>query len=303
MKYTLQFIPVCAALLLPAILPAQAAGVVPQTPAPLTLDLWSGRPPGPEVTLPPEADTSKPGEKLVAGRPVLRLGNVSHPQITVYRPAPADDTGTAIIIAPGGGHWILAYDLEGTEIAAWLNSLGITGIVLKYRVPGETWNKEKRWEAAVQDTQRAVSLVRSRAPSWNLRPDRIGLMGFSAGAQASALTALLPNRQYPAIDAIDEISCRPDFLGLIYGGSSLEEFTQNLSPAFPPTFLAIAHDDQDRSLQSAAFYLALKKAGVPAELHIFASGGHGYGLRPTDQPVTRWPRLMADWLHHINALP
>ncbi len=270
------------------------------TAEPIVLDLWPGKPPGETKPLPPEADTTKPDGRLVAGRRVIRLGNVSMPQIAVY-PAPKEKSdGTAVIVAPGGGHYVLAYDLEGTEVAEWLNSIGVTAVVLKYRVPAR--EKEKRWRAAVQDAQRAVSLVRANAKKWNLAPDRIGILGFSAGGETAGLTALFENRTYPATDTADTSSHRPDFAALIYpgglvprGDSALAEWVK-VPKGAPPFFFAQAHDDRVTSLNSALLYLELKRAGVPAELHIYETGGHGYGLRRTDQPVTTWPARMEAWL-------
>lgn len=268
---------------------------------PLTLDIWPGKAPGEIEQLPPEIDKTKPEDRLIAGRRIIKLGNVSVPQITLFKPAPAIDTGTSVIIAPGGGHHILAYDLEGTEVAEWLNSMGVTGIVLKYRVPGR--NPEQRWKAAVQDAQRTVSLVRSRSEEFGLDPDKIGLMGFSAGAQTSALATLLQSRQYAPVDGHDQYSFIPNFVGLIYlGGGVLEAEGIHIHPDLPPFFLAIAHDDKDRSIESAQLYIALKKAEVSSELHIYESGGHGYGLRPTDLPVTRWNEVMGAWLKQIGFL-
>ena len=176
---------------------------------PLTINVWPGKPPGDTKELPPEADQTKPEDRLIAGRRIIKLGNVSTPQLTVYRPAKSKDTGAAVVICPGGGHNILAYDLEGTEVAEWLNEIGVTGIVLKYRVPGR--DPEKRWFAAVQDAQRAMSLVRSKASEWGLDPKRIGLLGFSAGGQVAGLVSIFEQRQYELLDDVDKVSSRPDF--------------------------------------------------------------------------------------------
>jgi acetyl esterase/lipase len=274
---------------------------------PLVLNLWPGPPPGETKSLPPEADQTKDTDKLIAGRRIIKLGNVSTPQIAVYRPAPEKDTGTAVIIAPGGGFNILAYDLEGTEVAAWLNSLGVTGIVLKYRVPARDPNK--RWLAAVQDAQRALSLVRSRATEWKLNPNRIGILGFSAGGATAGFTALLfPERQYEPVDATDAVSCRPDFALLIYPGGFVDPKTGTLNaevkvPAnCPPMFMAQAWDDHVTVLNSLLLGAELKKTGVPVAMHLYPTGGHGYGLRRTDEPVTTWPDRAAEWLRHTRLL-
>ncbi|MCZ6675592.1 MAG: alpha/beta hydrolase [Verrucomicrobia bacterium] len=268
---------------------------------PLTLNIWPGKAPGEIKELPPEADTTKPDGRLVTDRHVIRLGNVSTPQITIFKPDPAIDTGTSVIIAPGGAYNILAYDLEGTEVAEWLNTIGVTGIVLKYRVPKR--NPEIRWKAAVQDAQRAMSLVRGRSDEFGVDPEKIGLMGFSAGAQTAGLTALLQARQYPPVDGYDQHSFKPNFVGIIYLGYSIhEEPDVSIEKGLPPFFMAVAYDDKDRSISSAELYIELKKADVPAELHIYESGGHGYGLRSTEQPVTRWNNVMADWMKQIGML-
>jgi acetyl esterase/lipase len=268
---------------------------------PQILNIWPGKAPGEIKELQPEADTTGEDGKLVAGKPLIRLGNVSTPQIAIYKPEPAKDTGASVIIAPGGGHYILAYDLEGTEIAEWLNTIGITGIVLKYRVPGR--NAELRWKAAVQDAQRSVSLVRARAKEFGINPNKIGLMGFSAGAQTAGLTALLQARQYAPVDGYDQHSFVPDFVGLIYLGRNIhDEAGIRIQEGLPPFFMAVAHDDADRAISSAELYIALKKVNVSSELHIFESGGHGYGLRPTEKPVTGWNNLMAAWLKQIGML-
>jgi acetyl esterase/lipase len=259
---------------------------------PTTLNLWPGKPPGETKELPPEADTTKDSDNLIAGRRLQRIGNVSTPTLAIYRPAPDKDTGASVIICPGGGHHILAYDLEGTEVAEWLNTIGVTGIVLKYRVPAR--NQDKRWLAAVQDGQRAVSLTRSKAEEWKLDPKRIGILGFSAGGETAGLTAILEERQYEAVDDVDQISSRPDFAVLIYAGGFAEKDSPTLKPYVkltsntPPMFLVHAIDDPVPVANSLLLTLGLKQANVPAELHVYSTGGHGYGLRKTEQPVTHW---------------
>lgn len=273
-----------------------------------TLNLWPARPPGEKKELPPESDRTKPDDKLVAGRRLIRLGNVSTPQIAVFRPAPEKANGTAVVICPGGGHHILAYDLEGTEVAAWLNSIGVTGIVLKYRVPFR--DQEQRWRAAVQDAQRAVSLVRSRAEDWGINPERIGICGFSAGGQTAALTSLfLDDRRYEAQDAVDSISSRPDFAILVYPGGLVDKGRTTLSDDVnveqdaPPMFFVHAFDDRVSVHNTLALATALKEADVSAEVHVYESGGHGYGLRRTESPVTHWPDRAETWMRRLRFLP
>lgn len=261
-------------------------------------ELWPGTPPGDVGDIGAEHDTSTPDSRMVAGRRVIRLTNVSKPQLSIYRPSPELDTGTAVIIAPGGGHRILAYDLEGTEVADWLNSIGVTGVLLKYRVPFR--DPDKRWLAAAQDGQRAVSVVRARAREIGVDPNKIGIVGFSAGGTPVRYSALLSERLYEPVDEYDNAPFRPDFAAPIYSGGVPEGTT--ITKDSPPFFMVITHDDQERSIAVAELYIALKKAGVSTELHIYESGGHGYGLRPTELPVTRWPERMEEWMRKLQFL-
>lgn len=272
---------------------------------PIILDLWPQRAPGETETLPPEADLTKPQDPLIAGRRIIKLGHVSTPQIAVYRPEEGKANGTAVVICPGGGHHILAYDLEGTEVAEWLNSFGVTGIVLKYRVPAR--DKDRRWVAAVQDAQRAMCLVRRHADKWNLDPKRIGICGFSAGGETAALTSIfLEDRQYETIDATDQQSSRPDFAMLIYPGGLVSKEKAELqehikvSGKEPPMFFAHAFNDSVSVQSSLLLASALKEVDVSCELHLYATGGHGYGLRVTDQPVTRWPERAKKWMETMG---
>jgi acetyl esterase/lipase len=279
---------------------ARAGAAAP--PTPLVIDLWPGQPPGEAVTLEPEADRTKPQDPLVAGRRVARIGNVSTPQLHVYRPAAEADTGAAVIICPGGAHAILAWDLEGTEVAEWLTSVGVTGIVLKYRVPGRP--KDRRWLAAVQDAQRAVRVVRSRAAEWRLDPERLGICGFSAGGEVAARTALADAAFYEPVDAVDDRSCRPDFALLVYPAFLVDKNAgaPRLKPDLvvtkdaPEMFFVHAANDGVTPQSSLLLAAALHQAGVPAELHLYPTGGHGYGLRHTAEPVTRWNERAAAWL-------
>lgn len=278
-----------------------ASNVPLQATEPVKIKLWpGGRAGGDAIELKAEADQSQPGKGLVAGRPVIRLGNVAEPEIHFYA-APADKAcGTCIIICPGGGHHILAWDLEGTEVAEWLNGLGISAAVLKYRVPARTENP--KYTAAVQDAQRALSLVRKSAKDWKIDPDQIGILGFSAGGETAALASLLPERLYKEVDATDQIPWKPNFAVLIYpaylaakDGSQLLDHV-NVDEKTPPMFLVHAANDPVRAESSVLLWLELKKHNVPAELHVFSQGGHGYGLRPTDLPVTTWPASCEAWL-------
>ena len=287
-------------------LAAVAVGAPPAQPA-RSLDVWPGPPPGETRTLPPEADQTRPTDRLVAGRPVIRLGNVSTPQLAVFRPDPRLDTGAAVIICPGGGFNILAYDLEGTEVAAWLNGLGVTGIVLKYRVPAR--DPGRRWLAAVQDAQRAMSLVRSKSGDWGLWADRLGILGFSAGGATAAYTALASERLYPAVDAIDTVAWRPDFALLVYPAGFVDRGQTTLSgvmpvgPGAPPMFLVHAFDDNVPVQNTLLLAAELRRHGGSAEVHVYDAGGHGYGLRPDPAlPVTSWPERAAAWLQRRGLL-
>jgi acetyl esterase/lipase len=239
------------------------------------------------------------------------LTNVTHPTLTVYLPAKDKATHTAILICPGGGYWSLGWDLEGEEIADWLNSIGVTGIVLKYRVPRRPGQPvELPPPGPLQDAQRALSLVRSKALEWDLDPKRIGIIGFSAGAHlALAAATNFDRRTYASLDDVDQESCRPDFAISLYPGYLVETDNQVLAPAIqipaetPPVFLAHADDDSIATVEnSVAMYLALRRAGVSAELHIYATGGHGFGVRKYDHPISSWPERCADWLQAQGVL-
>lgn len=266
---------------------------------PVVVDLWPEGVPGFRVESGPERDTSDPDSRPVAGRSVIRLGDVSTPQIHVYQPPADKRNGASVVICPGGGFNILAWDLEGTEVAEWLNSIGVTAAVLKYRVP--TAKHDPKWLPPVQDAQRAISLVRSHADEWQLDPKRVGLLGFSAGGNTAAMTAVSADRRYAAVDAADKSPWRPDFLVLVYPAYLVDESGElrtevTVSKETPPTFLAHAYDDPVTPKSSVEFFLALKNANVPAELHIYDTGGHGYGLRKTEQPVTKWHERCAEWM-------
>jgi len=262
---------------------------------PITWNLWPGEAPGETVTLPPESYRITDNDRLAAGKEVKRLQNVSVPTVTIYLPDAKIDTGASVIIAPGGGFTILALDLEGTEVAEWANSIGMTAIVLKYRVPGKVHNPGKPWLAAAQDGQRAMSLVRSRSDELGIDPDRIGIMGFSAGGAPVMYTSMVSERLYESVDRHDDHSFRPAFAAPIYSGWWMPEGA-DLSEACPPVFMVITYDDKDRSIGLSEVFIALKKAKVSAEMHIYSEGGHGYGLRRTDKPVTSWTDRMEDWL-------
>ena len=272
------------------------------------IDLWPGTPPGDFTAPGAEADTSEPGKGLVAGKPLIRLGNVSKPQLHIYLPPKEKANGTAVVICPGGGFNILAWDLEGTEVAGWLNSIGVAAAVLKYRVP--TAKFEQKWLIPQMDGQRAISTVRSKAGEWGLNPARIGVLGFSAGGHLTVRLALeSAKRVYTPVDDIDKVSCRPDFAAPIYNAYSYDDKAGKLrddlifSKDVPPLFFVHAWNDPIDPRNSLLLGAAAKAAGVPCEVHLYDTGGHGYGLRPqADKPVTSWPVRCAEWLGRNGLL-
>jgi len=272
------------------------------------IELWPNSAPGEKGDIGDERDMTKPTDGLIAGKPVIRLGNVSKPTVSIYRPPADRATGAAVVVCPGGGYHILAMDLEGTEVCDWLNSIGVTAVLLKYRVP-ERSGLEKHI-AALQDAQRALGLVRQNAKELGIDPQRIGTLGFSAGGHLSAaLSSNYRERIYPPVDEADKVTCRPDFQVLIYpGGLTRKEENEKVAPEVavttntPPTFIAITQDDGVR-VENALFYaLALKNAKVQIELHVYPTGGHGYGLRPSKDFVTTWPQRATDWMRSRGLL-
>jgi acetyl esterase/lipase len=269
---------------------------------PVVVDVWPGKAPG----------EAKPigEEKMEDSKGVKRISNVSKPTLTIYRPAKDKDTGAAVIVCPGGGYNILAWDLEGTEVAEWLNSIGVTGLVLKYRVPRRPDQpKDKPPLGALQDAQRALSFVRSKAKELKIDPKRIGILGFSAGGHLAAWASTsFDKRAYEAMDDLDKVDCRPDFAVLIYPGGVVPRGKQEMAEEIrvrkecPPMFFAHAGNDGVTPENSVRMYLALKRAGVPAELHVYATGGHGFGLRPSKNPCSTWPKSCEAWLRSQGLL-
>ena len=267
-----------------------------------TIDLWPGVAPGEKGDIGAETDTSPPEEKKLGDKYVIRQGNVTRPTLTVYRPAKDKDTGAAVVVCPGGAYQILALNLEGSEVCEWLNSLGVTAFLLKYRVPGRMGLE--RYTAALQDAQRALGVVRNRAKEWGVDTKRVGILGFSAGGHLSVMAgSAYETRTYPAVDDADKLTCRPDFTILIYPAYlTPEQDGSHLAPEIkvthdtPPAFIAMTEDDPVRVENAFAYGLALSKAHVPMEMHIYPTGGHGYGLRPSPNGVSHWPQRAAEWM-------
>ena len=273
------------------------------------IPLWPGDAPGEKGEIGDEKDTTTAKDGLIAGKRLIRLGNVSHPTITVYRPSKRKETGCAVLVCPGGGYHILAMDLEGTEVCEWFNSFGVTAVLLKYRVPARK-NQEK-YLAPLQDAQRAMSMIRHRATEWNIDPQRLGILGFSAGGHLAAVTSTgsAEKRSYEQIDDVERESWKPNFTMLIYPAYlTVKDQDQKLSaelsvtPRTPPAFLVQTQDDGVGVANSLYFAQVLQGAKVPLELHIYPIGGHGYGLRPTEKAVTQWPQRAEDWMKEMGFL-
>ena len=271
--------------------------------------IWPGAVPDAQAQLVPGPEyvtnvVSPAGTRWVA------LGNVSQPTMTVYSPK-GKNTGVAMVVFPGGGYQCLAMDLEGTEICDWLASKGITAVLLKYRVPVKRVGPYGESPPALKDAQRTIGLVRFHAAGWQINPHKIGVIGFSAGGHMVAATSThFDRRSYPAVDAADQESCRPDFAIACYPGHLWDDdegFKLNpnvpVTTNTPPTFIVQAEDDHvDGVEQSLVYYIGLKNAGVPVEMHLYAQGGHGFGLRPAKFPITGWPQLMDTWLSTIGMI-
>jgi acetyl esterase/lipase len=296
--------------------PLIAAGQNAWQPSPghTQVPIWPGTPPdahpmkGPEISATVVDTAGRP--KPVGGRPWIYVDRVSQPTMTVYSPK-GRNTGAAVIVFPGGGYEVLAIDLEGTEACDWLTSRGITCVLLKYRVPCVITGPYRDCRTALQDAQRTLGLVRFRAAQLHIDPHKIGVLGFSAGGHmVAALSTHFEKRLYPAVDAADKESCRPDFAIALYPGHlavPAKNFTLNpdirVTSRTPPTLLVQAENDPvDPTENSIVYHAALRKAGVPVEMHLYGSGGHAFGLRPTRFPITEWPALAEKWLETIGMI-
>ncbi|MDQ6675754.1 MAG: alpha/beta hydrolase [Acidobacteriota bacterium] len=319
-------------------LAAQKGGWEP-SPGHTQTPIWPVAAPNPQPVRDPEIVEPSGNTFLVAGREVISVSNVTRPTMTVYSPK-GKNTGIAVIVFPGGGYRALAIDLEGTEVCDWLTSEGVTCVLLKYRVtdvgPYPKSGPYPESPMALEDAQRTMGLVRLRASEWHIDPHKIGVLGFSAGGHlVAAISNHFERRFYPAIDAADNESCRPDFAVAIYPGhlslhaaewdakQGTKKFLiphlehQSISDAYlalnpdlrlthrtPPTFLLQAEDDHvDSVYDSLAYFIALQKAGVSAEMHLYPYGGHAFGLRQTKLAITEWPQLVARWLKTIGIIP
>ncbi|MCI0534417.1 MAG: alpha/beta hydrolase [Verrucomicrobiales bacterium] len=280
----------------------------------LVVEIWPGSVPEETGNIGPERVRMSPAlerKQVEVTEPTRMITDVTKPTLTIYRPAKDKDTRTAVLICPGGGYWNLYWQLEGEEVATWLNSIGVTGMILKYRVPRRP--DEPKGQPArrpLQDAQRAVSLVRSKAAEWGIDPQRIGVVGFSAGGHLALATATnFDKRTYEPVDDIDKVSCRPDFAIPVYSGYLKAQDKDELAPGIriptgtPPIFLAHGSDDIISPPEnSVLMYVALKRAGVPTELHIYADTTHDFGVRTNERPSSKWTESCANWLRHLGFL-
>jgi len=270
-----------------------------------TILLWPNGNPEPSKVVGPEIDPTTDANRIVSGLPVIRVTNVSKPSLTVYSPPPANNTGAAALVFPGGSYIRLSYNLEGTEVCTWLNSIGVSCILVKYRVPEEGHYPENVED--LEDAQQAMRITRAHAAEWHIDPHRIGAIGFSAGAHLAAVLSQHPDFQGKTVPA-STIDARPNFQMIIYPGwlsGPGGKVAPSLQPTAdtPPTLLVQAENDYTAHVENSLIYFqALKDAKVPAELHLFTQGGHGFGLRPTDLPISHWPAFAETWLHTIHIL-
>jgi acetyl esterase/lipase len=265
-------------------------GSIAQTPE--IVYLWPGKVPGETKGKLPAVISETRDDN------VTRYDEVTNPLLEVYKPAAASNNGAAVVICPGGGYRILAYDKEGTEIAAWLNRLGYTAFVLQYRIP----NKQ---EGALQDAQRALRIVRANASNWKIDPDKVGIMGFSAGGSLSARASTgFTRKTYSPVDKADSLSCRPSFTMLIYPAYLDQGENRTLTPELkltgntPPMFIFETIDDPYGN-SAIVMAQAMRDAKLPVEVHLLPEGGHGYGLRPGKRAAETWPLLAEKWLNII----
>jgi len=270
-----------------------------------TILLWPNGNPEPSKVVGPETDPTTDANRMVSGKPTVRVANISHPSMVVFLASRSKNTGAAALVFPGGGFQHLSYDMEGTEVCNWLNSIGVNCVVVKYRVPERGRFPENPED--LEDVQQAMRITRSHAAEWHIDAHRIGVIGFSAGAELAIALSTHYDFQGKTVLA-SSVDARPDFQMVIYPGGTRDadgKIKDSVLPPhnLPPTFLVQAEDDKVAHPESAlVYYLALVAANLPAEIHIYAEGGHGFGLRPTDLPISRWPAFAETWLHTIHIL-
>ena len=295
-----------AALTIIPSLSAQPSGW-PPAPGHVTLPVWPGTAPGAPANPPAEADTTTAKDNLIAGRPVVRLGNVSIPTLTLYSPK-GYNSGAAVVVFPGGGYSILAMDLEGTEVCDWLNSIGVTCILLKYRVPGS--GPYPKSPAALQDAQRALGLVREHAREWGIDPERIGVLGFSAGAHlAAAISTHFEKRLYDPVDAADQLSCRPDFAVVVYPGYLAladKNFAPNPDITPPPTprppSLCKPKTIRSTSRTRSSTSRPSRTPRFPPSCTSTQKAATATACAAPQLPVTTWPEAVEAWLRTIHVI-
>jgi acetyl esterase/lipase len=295
--------------LLIGIAPAQAEAWQPSS-GHVQLAIWPGA--VPDAIAAPKAESADHADGHGGW---IRASDVSQPTMTVYAPN-GKNTEAAVVVFPGGGFKVLAMDLEGTEICDWLTSRGITCVLLKYRVPNGNhhWDDKCRCHVtpkvprALQDAQRAIKLVRAKAKELNINPDKIGVIGFSAGGYLVAQTSNIFAPTYKPVDAVDKLSSRPDFAIALYPGhlcraGGIFDPSIHVTKQTPPTFITQAWDDPTDPICNSTLYArALDRAGVQAEVHLFSNGGHAFGLRDKEHPISSWPSLVENWLKEIGML-
>jgi acetyl esterase/lipase len=270
-----------------------------------TMLLWPDGNPEPSKLTGPETDPTTDANRIVSGKVTVRVTNVSKPSLTVFPAPEGKNTGAAALVFPGGGYIRLAYNIEGTEVCEWLNSIGMTCVLVKYRVPEDGHYPENVED--LEDAQQAMRMTRAHAAEWHIDTNRIGVIGFSAGAHLAVVLSTHPDFQGKNIPA-STIDARPNFQMVIYpgwlnGANGKVNPTVVPTPEIPPTFLVQAENDYTAHVENSLVYFqALKDAKIPAELHLFTEGGHGFGLRPTALPISRWPQLAEAWLHTIHIL-
>lgn len=267
--------------------------------------LWANGNPEPSTVVGPEVDPTTDANRMVSGKVTVRVTNVSNPTLSVYSPPAERNVHAAALVFPGGSYIRLAWNIEGTEVCDWLNSLGMTCLLVKYRVPESGHFPESTED--LEDAQQAMRLARTHAAEWGIDPQQIGAIGFSAGAHLAAVLSTHADFRGEHVLA-SGVDAQPDFQILLYPGW-LNGADGKVNPAVlpttktPPTFLVMAENDYTAHVENALVYFqALKDAKVPAELHLFTQGGHGFGLRPTELPISRWPVLAEAWLHTIHVL-